>query len=193
MSRIFWDTNIYIYLYEDSGAFSKKAAALRSRMFERGDQLLTSALTMGEILVKPMEEGDLELCSALRTSNRGDVTVDPFRHSCRQRSTPLFGGTAPFVHPMGFNSLVQHPLGQTYLLRTTTDCKASMIPGIQFIDFPSLTGTAVRVHMEGLRMEAFLHAPGTGSLFRERGGRLGRQQAQRFLVASLCQIVLSSV
>ena len=62
MSRIFWDTNIFIYLFEDFGEFSKAAASLRIRMLTRGDQLLTSTLTLGEILVKPMEEGDSKLC-----------------------------------------------------------------------------------------------------------------------------------
>ncbi len=62
MSRIFWDTNIFIYLFEDYGEFSKAAASLRSRMPVRGDQLLTSTLTLGEVLVKPMEAEDPDLC-----------------------------------------------------------------------------------------------------------------------------------
>jgi predicted nucleic acid-binding protein len=62
MSRIFWDTNLFIYLFEDFGEFSMAAASLRTRMLARGDQLLTSTLTLGEILVKPTEEGNTELC-----------------------------------------------------------------------------------------------------------------------------------
>jgi predicted nucleic acid-binding protein len=62
MSRIFWDTNLFIYLFEDYGPLSKTVAQLRSRMLERGDQLLTSTLTLGEILVKPTERRDSELC-----------------------------------------------------------------------------------------------------------------------------------
>lgn len=62
MSRIFWDTNIFIYLFEDYGEFSKAAVSLRTRMLARGDQLLTSTLTLGEVLVKPTEARDLELC-----------------------------------------------------------------------------------------------------------------------------------
>jgi predicted nucleic acid-binding protein len=61
MSRIFWDTNLFIYLFEGQGPLSKRAAALRQSMLTRGDQLLTSTLTLGEILVKPMERGDAEL------------------------------------------------------------------------------------------------------------------------------------
>jgi len=62
MSRIFWDTNLFIYLLEDYGRLSKAVVELRRNMLVRGDQLLTSALTLGEILVKPVEEGNDELC-----------------------------------------------------------------------------------------------------------------------------------
>jgi len=62
MSRIFWDTNLFIYLLEDYGNFSKAVVQLRSKMLARGDQLLTSTLTLGEILVKPAERGETELC-----------------------------------------------------------------------------------------------------------------------------------
>ena len=62
MSRVFWDTNLFIYLFEDYGVLSKAVAQLRSKMLDRGDQLLTSTLTLGEILVKPIERGDSELC-----------------------------------------------------------------------------------------------------------------------------------
>ncbi len=62
MSRVFWDTNLFIYLFEDYGALSKAVARLRSKMLDRGDQLLTSTLTLGEILVKPTERGEPELC-----------------------------------------------------------------------------------------------------------------------------------
>jgi len=62
MSRIFWDTNLYIYLFEEYGELSRKVRRLRTSMLSRGDQLLTSTLTLGEILVKPTEEGRLDLC-----------------------------------------------------------------------------------------------------------------------------------
>jgi predicted nucleic acid-binding protein len=63
MSRIFWDTNLFIYLFENHGSLSKTTAELRKRMLIRGDQLLTSTLTLGEVLVKPLENGDMALCS----------------------------------------------------------------------------------------------------------------------------------
>ncbi|PYX91445.1 MAG: PIN domain nuclease [Acidobacteria bacterium] len=62
MSRIFWDTNLFIYLFEDYGKLSKAVTELRTKMLARGDQLLTSTLTLGEILVKPTEQGDSTIC-----------------------------------------------------------------------------------------------------------------------------------
>jgi len=61
MSRIFWDTNLFIYLWEDYGPLSQTVEELRKKMLLRGDQLLTSTLTLGEILVKPTVAGDAQL------------------------------------------------------------------------------------------------------------------------------------
>jgi len=58
MSRVFWDTNLFIYLFEGQGEPSNRVAALRQRMRERGDELFTSTLTFGEVLVKPIEDGN---------------------------------------------------------------------------------------------------------------------------------------
>ncbi len=63
MSRIFWDTNLFIYLFENYGPLSQATAALRKKMLTRGDQLLTSTLALGELLVKPMEQGNSQLCT----------------------------------------------------------------------------------------------------------------------------------
>ena len=61
MSRIFWDTNLFIHLFEDSGELSLRVSNLRRSMLKRGDQLVTSTLTLGEILVKPLERGEDDL------------------------------------------------------------------------------------------------------------------------------------
>ena len=55
MSRIFWDTNIFIYLMEGSGERHNLAQKLLDRMFARRDELIISTMTLGELLVKPLE------------------------------------------------------------------------------------------------------------------------------------------
>jgi predicted nucleic acid-binding protein len=62
VSRIFWDTNLFIYLWEDYGVLSDAVEKLRTKMLRRGDQLVTSTLTLGEILVKPTAAGNADLC-----------------------------------------------------------------------------------------------------------------------------------
>jgi len=55
MARIFWDTNLFIYLFEHNAEWSTRVIEFRQRMMARGDQLLTSYLTLGEALTKPKE------------------------------------------------------------------------------------------------------------------------------------------
>lgn len=78
MSRIFWDTNLFVYLLEDKGEATERAFVLRERMIERRDELITSALTLGEVLVKPTEAGDARLVDAYEQAIVGAAIVVPF-------------------------------------------------------------------------------------------------------------------
>ena len=78
MSRIFWDTNLFVYLLEDKGELAERVVSLRERMIERNDELLTSALTLGEILVKPLEAGDETLARRYEQAITAAATVIPF-------------------------------------------------------------------------------------------------------------------
>src|SRR5712671_2579513 len=78
MSRIFWDTNLFIYLIEDYGKLSERVAVIRQRMLERGDQLFTSSLTLGEVLVKPFDVGEEKLAEHYRHAISSGATVIDF-------------------------------------------------------------------------------------------------------------------
>src|ERR1700674_4792995 len=78
MSRVFWDTNLFIYLFEDYGPLSEAVGRLRSKMLDRGDQLLTSTLTLGEILVKPTERRDAARCRKYEHVISTVATMLPF-------------------------------------------------------------------------------------------------------------------
>jgi predicted nucleic acid-binding protein len=58
MSRIFFDTNLFIYLLGDSGERGAAVGNLVERISERRDELITSTLTLAEVLVKPLSVGD---------------------------------------------------------------------------------------------------------------------------------------
>ena len=78
MSRVFWDSNLFIYLLEDRGSLGERVATLRGRMKERNDRLFTSALTLGEILVKPIESGSHDLATRYERAVPNIATILPF-------------------------------------------------------------------------------------------------------------------
>ena len=83
MSRIFWDTNLFIYMLEARGDLAQKTKALMKRMDERGDVLLTSAITLGEVLVKPKRLGRLDLIQTYEQTLRPPaVTIVSFDEDC---------------------------------------------------------------------------------------------------------------
>ena len=78
MSRIFWDTNLFVYLMEDYRELSERVITLRKRMLRRGDQLYTSTLTLGEVLVKPVEAGNRPLREKYEEALRMGTVLIPF-------------------------------------------------------------------------------------------------------------------
>lgn len=78
MSRVFWDTNLFIYFLEGNNQLSVDTRRLRKSMLARGDQLLTSALTLGEVLVKPLEQGDRGLCTRYEDAITRTALLLPF-------------------------------------------------------------------------------------------------------------------
>lgn len=67
MSRVFLDSNLFIYLLEDPGPRGKRAAHIFSRLSDRGDLLLISTLTVGETLIKPIESRNQALETQYRS------------------------------------------------------------------------------------------------------------------------------
>lgn len=79
MAKIFWDTNLFIYLFENHPTHAHKVDEIRRAMISRQDQLYTSALTAGEILVKPIEKNRQDLASLYQAFfERPGIAVIPF-------------------------------------------------------------------------------------------------------------------
>jgi predicted nucleic acid-binding protein len=85
MSRIFWDTNLFVYLIEDYGELSERVVRLRKRMLRRRDELYTSALTLGEILVKPLDEDREDLAADYEFALTSAAVVIPFDRATARR------------------------------------------------------------------------------------------------------------
>ena len=79
MSRVFWDTNLFIYLVEETNPRCALVTRLANAMRERGDRLMTSTLALGELLVKPLRDDNLHLAAqyqALLTKHASLIAFD---------------------------------------------------------------------------------------------------------------------
>jgi len=86
MARVFWDTNLFIYLFERNAEWSPRVVELRKRMLARGDELLTSYLTIGEVIAKPKQLGSVMLeKSYLNFFSSGSVELVTFGMDAAKR------------------------------------------------------------------------------------------------------------
>lgn len=132
MSRIFWDTNLFIYLFEGHGPLSRRVVALRESMLTRGDQLLTSTLTMGEILVKPIERGDAELSKKYEETLTATSLMIPFDLKAAKIYASLRGDRS-LRAPDAIQLACAAGAGVDLFITNDTRLHAKQIVGIQFI------------------------------------------------------------
>ncbi len=132
VSRIFWDTNLWVYLIEDFGELSQQVADLRGHMLERGDELCTSALSLGEVLVKPFEERNDSLARAFEDAIARTTLVIPFDSAAARICARI--RTNRSIRPPDAIQLACAAQAQSDLFVTNDDrLTRTRVPGIQFI------------------------------------------------------------
>lgn len=133
MSRIYWDSMLFIYWLENNPLFAKRVAAIHSRMQQRQDQLITSAFTFGEILAGAYRQGVSQQADEIRglllnvVSEAVPFTVEAANHYARIRGT-LGLSPADAVHLACAASA-----GTDLFLTNDKALVGKVIPGIQFI------------------------------------------------------------
>lgn len=78
MSKIFFDTNLFIYMFEGLEPNRSRVLQIRKRMLDRGDSLVTSAMTLGEVLVRPTRLGQTPLIEQYDQAIRATARVINF-------------------------------------------------------------------------------------------------------------------
>lgn len=132
MSRIFWDTNLFIYLFEGSGTFAKQVETLRRRMIERRDQLLTSTMTLGEVVVKPLQKGDQKAAAYYQKLLTSSSLVIPFDEKAAVVYARLRGDRA-LRPPDAIQLACAASAGVDLFITNDANLQAKQVPGIQFI------------------------------------------------------------
>lgn len=132
MSRVFWDTNLFIYLFEGYGSFSERVRDLRRVMLARGDQLLTSTLTLGEVLVKPLEQGDEELARKYEEAVAVTALMLPFDAKAARVYAALRGDRS-LRAPDAIQLACAAAAGVDLFITNDARLHAKHVEGIQFI------------------------------------------------------------
>jgi predicted nucleic acid-binding protein len=132
VSRIFWDTNLFIYLFEGSSVFGPQVATLRQKMLKRGDELLTSTLTLGEVLVKPMKLGDALLTNEYRRAIPATATLLHFDDKAAILYAKLRGDAA-LRAPDAIQLACAASFGVDLFITNDARLHGKQVDGIQFI------------------------------------------------------------
>lgn len=134
MSRIFWDTNLFIYLFEQHPVFTGKVRALANKILERGDQLFTSTLCVGEVLAKPYELGDTDRCRRYEEAIQDAAVILTFDLPAARKFAMLRAQNIQRVRPPDAIQLAcAASAGVDLFLTNDTRLHRLHIEGIQFI------------------------------------------------------------
>jgi uncharacterized protein len=133
MSRIYWDSMLFIYWLEDNPEFAKRVDAIYSRMKERRDQLITGAFTFGEVLAGAYRKRGQQATDELQRSLQNLVAeVVPFTiatagHYARIRA---IHGVTPAD---GIHLASAAQAGTDLFLTNDKRLAGKIVTGIQFI------------------------------------------------------------
>ena len=132
MSKIFFDTNLFIYMFEGLEPNRSRMLAIRKRMIERGDRLVTSAMTLGEVLVRPTRLGQTSLIEQYDRAIRTTAQVVNFDSSVAWRYASLRA-----THTLRSADAIQLAcaahLGVDLFITNDHDLLGLNVPGIGFI------------------------------------------------------------
>ncbi len=67
MRRIYWDTMLYIYWFENHARYAARIEEIYKTMRSRGDILCCSPLILGEVLAGPAATGDVDAGETLKS------------------------------------------------------------------------------------------------------------------------------
>jgi predicted nucleic acid-binding protein len=132
MSRIFLDTNFFIYLIEGASTNAARAKYLLKAFSARQDEVITSVMSLGEVLVTPLRNGDLALAQRYRQIFRGKgISVLPFVEPAAETFARIrTGGVKP---PDAIQLATASTAGCDLFLTNDDRLLGLTVPGIHFI------------------------------------------------------------
>jgi predicted nucleic acid-binding protein len=75
VSRVYWDSMLFIYLIEGNPQYAPRVKAIYDEMLRRRDTLCTSVFTLGEVLTGPRKVGAHTVVDRIRHFFLNDANV----------------------------------------------------------------------------------------------------------------------
>jgi uncharacterized protein len=90
MSRIYWDTMLFVYWLEGNPIYTTRVQHILSKMEERHDQLCTSVFTVAEVLVGPYKAGNTGTVKSIREAfDSPFIEILPFNLATAERCAQI--------------------------------------------------------------------------------------------------------
>jgi len=132
LSKVFFDTNVFIYMFEGLEPNRSRMLEIRKRMIDRGDRIVTSAMTLGEVLVKPTKLGQTSLIEQYDRAIRSAAQIVNFDASVAWRYASLRA-----THTLRSADAIQlacaAQFGVDLFVTNDKDLHTLDVPGIGFI------------------------------------------------------------
>ncbi len=133
MSRIYWDTMLFVYWFEDNPQYAQRISEIYEALETRGDTLWTSVFTVGEVLTGPYKRCEQEEAARIReffSSSR--IHLIPFTEETADRYARIRGESR--VSPADAIHLASAAqAGVDLMLTNEAALRRLIIPGIHFI------------------------------------------------------------
>ncbi len=132
MSKVFFDTNVFIYMFEGIEPNRSRMLEVRKRMLNRGDRIVTSAMTLGEILVRPTKLAQTSLIEQYDRAIRSTSQLIAFDASVAWRYASL-RATHKLRNADAIQLACAAHCGVDLFITNDTDLHRLDVPGIGFI------------------------------------------------------------
>jgi predicted nucleic acid-binding protein len=133
MSRIYWDTMLFVYWIEDHPRYANRIRQLLLKMETRQDQLCTSALAVGEALVGPRKAGSGAAAARMLDVFRSSfVEVIPFSIEAAEHYASIRANQSIAAPDAIHLACAAHARVDLFLTHDN-GLIGKVIPGIQFI------------------------------------------------------------
>ena len=141
MSRVYWDTTLFIYLIEATPGYFKRVRLIHDQILKRGDELCTSVFTFGEVLTGMRKRNDQVGMKALREFMLSDeVTILPFTVEVADRYSSIRAGSR-VSQADGIHLASASEAGIDLFFTNDDHLRKQNVPGIKF--FADLDGKIV--------------------------------------------------